>query len=152
MPNPSTVQGDPCVETLALIATHPRPLTRKGVDMPESIKSRLSENTIAALSYITFVPAIYFLIIPRYNRSAYIRFHAWQSLIPNVAFIISVTLSFLVLPAMKSEAGIVLGLVRAMWGVWFGLWIATAIGAMRGKEFKIWMIGSMATRQANPAI
>ena len=36
--------------------------------MQESIKSRLSENTITALSYVTFVPAIYFLIIPRYNE------------------------------------------------------------------------------------
>ena len=83
--------------------------------MSESIKSRLSENTIAALSYITFVPAIYFLIIPRYNRSAYIRFHAWQSLLLDVfAFIIRAALSFLVLPAMKFEAVTVLGFVRVM--------------------------------------
>lgn len=121
--------------------------------MPESIKSRLSENTIAALSYITFVPAIYFLIIPRYNRSAFIRFHAWQSLLLDTfAVIISLALSGLVLPAMKSEAVIVLGFVRAMWGLWFGLWIATSLSAIRGKEFKIWGIGSFAARQANPAI
>jgi uncharacterized membrane protein len=135
-----------------LIADPPRPLTYKGVDMPKSIKSRFSENTIAALSYITFVPAIYFLIIPRYNRSAFIRFHAWQSLLLDAfAVIISLALSGLVLPAMKSEAVIVLGFVRAMWGLWFGLWIATSLSAIRGKEFKIWGIGSFAARQANPA-
>lgn len=117
----------------------------------KTTRSGISENTIAALSYITFVPAIYFLIIPRYNKSPYIRFHAWQSLLLDVfAFLCSVVLSILVLPAIHSETFAVytLDFIRIMWGVWFGLWVVTAIGAMRGKTFKIWIIGNLAAKQA----
>lgn len=117
----------------------------------KTARSGISENTIAALSYITFVPAIYFLIIPRYNRSSYIRFHAWQSLLLDVfAFLCSVILSILVLPAVHSEtlAIYVLDFIRVMWGVWFGLWVVTAIAAMKGKKFKIWIIGNLAAKQA----
>jgi uncharacterized membrane protein len=117
----------------------------------ESGKSGLSENTIAALSYITFVPALYFLIIPRYNKSSYIRFHAWQSLLLDVfAFLISVILSILVLPAVHSLTYqiYVLDFIRVMWGVWFGLWVVTAIAAMKGKKFKIYIIGNLAAKQA----
>ncbi len=117
--------------------------------MTESSKSGISENTIAALSYITFIPALYFLIIPRYNKSSYIRFHAWQSLILDVfAFLISVILSILVLPYSHGAAYFVLGFIRVMWGIWFGLWVVTAIAALKGKKFKIWIIGNLAAKQA----
>jgi uncharacterized membrane protein len=117
----------------------------------KTVRSGISENTIAALSYITFVPAIYFLIIPRYNKSSYIRFHAWQSLLLDVfAFLCSVILSILVLPAVHSETYAIytLDFIRVMWGVWFGLWVVTAIAAMKGKKFKIWIIGNLAAKQA----
>lgn len=119
--------------------------------MTESGKSGISENFIAALAYVTFVPALYFLIIPRYNKSSYIRFHAWQSLILDVfAFLISVVLSILVLPAFHTPGSqiLVLDFIRIMWAVWFGLWVVTAITALRGKRFKIWIIGNLAAKQA----
>ena len=114
-------------------------------------KSGISENFIAAVAYVTFVPAIYFLIIPRYNKSSYIRFHAWQSLVLDVfAFLISVILSVLVLPAFHTAANqvLVLDFIRIMWAIWFGLWIVTAIAALKGKKFKIWIIGNLAAKQA----
>jgi uncharacterized membrane protein len=50
----------------------------------ESVQSGVSENTIAALSYVTLIPALVFLAIAPYNRSAYVRFHAWQSIVLSV--------------------------------------------------------------------
>jgi uncharacterized membrane protein len=115
----------------------------------ESTRSEFSENTIAALSYLTFAPAILFLILPRYNKSSYVRFHAWQSILLNiVAFVISVALSLLAEPALKHGAYFILGLVRVMWGVWFGLWIATALTALNGRRFRILFIGPLAERTA----
>jgi uncharacterized membrane protein len=117
----------------------------------ESGKSGISENFIAAVSYITFVPAIYFLIIPRYNKSSYIRFHSWQSLILDVfAFLISVVLSVLVLPSVHNPtyATWVEYVIMGAWGLWFGLWVVTAIAALKGKKFKIWIIGNLAAKQA----
>jgi uncharacterized membrane protein len=117
--------------------------------VPESTKSGFSENTIAALSYLTFAPAVLFLILPRYNKSSYVRFHAWQSILLNiVAFVVSLALSLLAEPALKHGAYFILGVVRVMWGVWFGLWIATAIIALNGHRFKILFIGPLAERTA----
>ena len=117
--------------------------------MSETTRSGFSENSIAALAYITFIPAILFLILPRYNKSSYVRFHAWQSILLNiVAFVVSVVLSLLAEPALRHGAYFLLGLTRVMWGVWFGLWIATALTALNGRRFKILFIGSLAQRTA----
>lgn len=112
----------------------------------------LSENGIAALSYITFIPAILFLILPRYNRSAYVRFHAWQSLLLNVAaFLLSFLITYLVLPFMLSEAGILLAIVRIIWGIWLGAWVVWAIAALNGKKLSMPLIGKLADKVANPS-
>jgi uncharacterized membrane protein len=126
-------------------------VSEKAAFSEKSEQTGFSENTIGALSYITFVPALYFLIIPRYNKSSYVRFHAWQSILLDVvAFLVSMILSALVLPAMKSQSSaiFVLDVIRVMWGVWFGLWIVTAIAALKGHRFRIWIIGNLSERQA----
>jgi uncharacterized membrane protein len=117
----------------------------------ETTKSGLSENGIAALSYITFLPAILFLILPRYNRSAYVRFHAWQSLLLSVlVFLLSFILTYLVLPYAIPLAGIILLLVRVIWGIWLGTWVVWSIAALNGKKLKLPLLGNLADREANP--
>ena len=118
--------------------------------MSEEINpSGLSENGIAALSYITFIPAILFLILPRYNRSAYVRFHAWQSLLLNVAaFLLSFIVTYLILPFMLREAVILLFIVRLIWGIWLAVW---AVAALNGKKLKLPLLGALADKEANPS-
>lgn len=77
------------------------------------------------------------------------RFHAWQSILLDItAFVASVVLSLLAEPALKQGAYFISGLARVMWGIWFGLWIWTAIIALTGKRFKIYLIGSIAEKTA----
>jgi uncharacterized membrane protein len=40
----------------------------------------LTENVAGALAYLTFIPAIFFLLRPPYNRNPFVRFHSVQSL------------------------------------------------------------------------
>jgi len=118
----------------------------------ETKMSGLSENGIAALSYITFIPAILFLILPRYNTSAYVRFHAWQSLLLNVmTFLLSFALTYLVMPYMMSAAIIFLIITRVIWGMWLGIWVVWAIAALNGKRLKLPLLGALAEREANPS-
>jgi uncharacterized membrane protein len=56
--------------------------------MTEMTQTGLSENSAGALSYVTIIPAIIFLVMPPYNKSSYIRFHAWQSVFFTVACIV----------------------------------------------------------------
>jgi uncharacterized membrane protein len=44
--------------------------------MPDSNPSGLSDNAAAGIAYITLIPAILFLILEPFKRSAYVRFHA----------------------------------------------------------------------------
>ncbi len=118
--------------------------------MSENTSSGLSENGIAALAYITFIPAILFLILPRYNKNAYVRFHAWQSLLLNVAtFLLSFILTYLVMPYMMSSAYTFLIITRVIWGLWLGTWVVWAIAALNGKRLKLPLLGALAEKEAN---
>lgn len=115
--------------------------------MSETNRSAFSENSIAALGYITFAPAVLFLMLPRFNKSSYARFHCWQSILLNIAaFTVSVTLSLLAALALQHGAYFFLGVTRVMWGVWIGLWTSTAVLALNGQRFKIPLIGSIAEK------
>ena len=118
----------------------------------EKNPSGLSENGIAALSYITFIPAILFLILPRYNRSAYVRFHAWQSLLLNVVvFLLSFLITYLILPCMLREAGILLLITEIIWGIWLGAWVVWAVAALNGRKLRMPLLGTLADKVANPS-
>lgn len=47
---------------------------------PPAAGQGLSSTAAAALSYITFIPAVIFLVMEPYNRDRFVRFHAWQSI------------------------------------------------------------------------
>jgi len=115
----------------------------------ETSRTGFSDNSIAALAYITFVPAMFFLVLPRYKTRSYVRFHAWQSILLNLAaFSASVMLSLLAEPALHRGAYVMLSVTRMAWAIWFGLWIATSLTALNGKRFMIPVIGRMAEKLA----
>src|SRR5579872_5032767 len=41
---------------------------------------RRKDNLIAALAYVTFIPAILFVLIEPFKRNRFVRFHAFQSI------------------------------------------------------------------------
>ena len=47
---------------------------------PAAPAEGLSDTAAGALAYITFIPAIIFLVMPPYNTKPFIRFHAFQSI------------------------------------------------------------------------
>jgi uncharacterized membrane protein len=117
--------------------------------MPEPNKSGFSDNSLGAIAYITVVPALFFLAISPYNKSAYVRFHAWQSTVLSaVAFIICLVLSFF--PVLNSyfEPIIYLGLYLLILIVWALVSIWCAIEALNGKLRKLPGIGIWAERQS----
>jgi uncharacterized membrane protein len=123
--------------------------SRKGGFMPEPNKSGFSDNSLGAIAYITVVPALFFLAISPYNKSAYVRFHAWQSTVLSaIAFVICLVLSFF--PVLNSyfEPIIYLGLYLLILIVWALVSIWCAIEALNGKPRKLPVIGIWAERQS----
>jgi uncharacterized membrane protein len=122
---------------------------RKGAIMSAPSQTGLSDNAAGALAYVTFVPAIVFLVLPPYNTNPYVRFHAWQSiLLTATAFVISLLLSFVLVFFMVFGAFALLAITRLIWLGWFVLWLVCVLKALNGQRFKIPLLGDLAEKQA----
>jgi uncharacterized membrane protein len=107
---------------------------------PPAAASGLSESAASALAYITFIPAIIFLLVPPYNQSAKIRFHAIQELgLSVVMFVLSF---FLIIPFLG-------------WLIYFVgflsmlvMWILCILKASQGSAFKLPILGNFAAQQS----
>lgn len=117
--------------------------------MSQPTQSGLSDNAVAAIAYITFIPAIIFLMMPPYNASPYVRFHAWQSIFLNVAaFVVSVAISVIVAFSVVFGAVLFLAISRLVWLAWILVWILCALNALNGRRFKLPILGPLAEKQA----
>ena len=104
-------------------------------------QSGLSDNAAGALAYVTIIPAIIFLIVEPYNKNAYIRFHAWQSIFMGIAaFAIDIVLS--VIPVI---GWIILPFFML---AFFVVWLLVLLKASKGQRFVLPVIGKFAAQQA----
>jgi uncharacterized membrane protein len=117
--------------------------------MPEPKKSSFSDNSLGAIAYLTVIPAIFFLAISPYNKSANVRFHAWQSTILSaVAFILCMVLSLFPVLSTYRESIAFMGLYFLVLIVWAIVSIVCAITALSGKLIKLPLIGKWAEQQS----
>jgi uncharacterized membrane protein len=111
----------------------------------------LSDNSAAAISYLTFIPAVIFLLIEPYNKKPFIRFHAIQCIALSVVsfalhigiMIISMILHFIPL------SFVLFSLCHlAVTVILFIFWLMAIIKASKGEWYKIPFIGDFAEKQA----
>ena len=109
--------------------------------------SGLADNVAGMLAYFTIIPAIIFLVLEPYNKSRFVRFHAWQCVFFNVAWLILwIGLRIVVhIPLL----GFLTLVVRALVGLGgFIVWIILVLKANQGQMFKLPVIGDLAEKQA----
>jgi uncharacterized membrane protein len=104
-------------------------------------QSGLSETAAGAIAYITIIPAIFFLAMEPYNRSSFVRFHAWQSIFLGVAAIAI----HLILGVIPIVGWILLAPASLAFLV---LWIMMVLKASKGELYKLPLIGNFAEQQA----
>ncbi len=121
-----------------------------------SKQSGFSDEAASGLAYVTFIPALVFLIAPRYKHRPEVRFHSWQSAL----FWLSGLLMWVVLSIMGNyppfggflaisiNALAVLVATSIASFLFFILWVIATIKAFNGKRFKIAVIGNMAEKRA----
>lgn len=110
-------------------------------------QSGLSDNAAGALAYVTFIPAIIFLGMAPYNRSSFVRFHAWQSIFLTIAAAIAwAVLMVIGFIPIFNLVDVVLG--PLVWLGFFVLWIILLVKAISGARFKLPIIGDYAEKQA----
>jgi len=116
--------------------------TATGVGSAAAQQGGLSENAAGVVAYVTIIPAIIFLVMVPYNRSSFIRFHAWQS----IFFGITVAVVHFVLGVIPILGWILLLPVGVAFLI---LWIFVMIKASKGERYKIPFIGNFAEQAAN---
>lgn len=109
----------------------------------------LSSNMAAAISYITFIPAVLFLILAPYNRDRFVRFHAWQCIALTIVAV-GVSIVFVVLNMMSLHIlGLLMLLIHlAVRLILFVFWLLALIKASQGQWFKIPIVGDLAASLA----
>src|SRR5882724_2907549 len=79
----------------------------------------LTDNVAGALAYVTFIPAIVFLVLEPYSKNRFIRFHSFQCLfLAGALFALGIVLSIISMVPF-------LGLVTIPLG--FALWVGTIV-------------------------
>lgn len=114
-------------------------LVPQGENM-SSQQSYISENSLGAIAYVAIIPAILLLLIPRYKKNPYVRFHAWQAIeIALTAIVITYGLMFTVV-----RGPLCMGLTwLALMGLSLTCWFC-GVMALRGKTIRLPMIGGWA--------
>ncbi len=115
----------------------------------------LSENAASALSYLAgFITGIIFLVMAPYSTNPRVRFHAFQSIFFNVAWVvfwIAVTILSMVMGMVMPFAFHIFASMFFL-VVWLGgllVWLLLMWKASQGQRLVLPLIGPMAERQAN---
>ena len=114
----------------------------------------LPVTIVAALAYLTFIPAIVFLILDPYNKNRVVRFHSVQCLafwISGILAAIVLKLASLILfiiPVLGPLLVTLLDVVVALAAV--VLWLVLVVKAFQGEMFKLPILGDLAEHYAPP--
>lgn len=118
--------------------------------MSEPNQTGLSDNVAGALAYLTFIPAIIFLVVEPYNKNSYVRFHSWQCIFLCIAaFAINALLTVVMGIAFAFSPYLHLAIWPLIQLCWVIIWILCLLNAINGKRLMLPVIGALAAQQAN---
>jgi uncharacterized membrane protein len=108
----------------------------------------MTDNVAGMLAYFTIFAGIIFLALDPYNKSKFIRFHAWQCVFFNIAWIVLWTALRIVvhIPLLGWLTFLVWPLVML---AGFIIWLILVLKANQGQMFKLPVIGDLAEKQAS---
>lgn len=120
----------------------------------ETGSKTMDTNVVGALTYLAgFVTGIVFLVLDPYKSNSFVRFHAFQSIFFNVAWvafwIVWVILSAVLTPLTAGIFGLIalpLMLIFVLAG--FGIWIFLMYQAYQQRLFRLPIVGRFAAEQA----
>jgi uncharacterized membrane protein len=113
----------------------------------------LEPNIAGALAYVTLLPAIIFLVIEPYNKDRFVRFHAFQSIFFNVAWVVLIFgmiilgIILALIPVLGWILDILLWFIIGLGG--FVLWIILVYKAYNKEKFMLPVVGKLAEQQAS---
>jgi uncharacterized membrane protein len=113
---------------------------------PPAAGAGLAENAASALCYLLgLVTGIIFLVLEPYNRNPRIKFHAWQSILLNIAWVAFWIVLSMVTSVMTFFALFLFPLVGL---AGFFLWLFLMWKAYNNQQVEIPVISQFARQQA----
>lgn len=110
----------------------------------------MADNVAGAICYaLLLVTGILFLVLAPYNQNRAIRFHAFQAIFLNLAWIV-VWFVFSIVLGIIHVAGLFVGLFLSplLWLAFLALWIYMIVSTYQGKTVVLPIIGPLAKQQA----
>jgi uncharacterized membrane protein len=125
----------------------------QAVPTPIGASVGMTDNMAGALCYLFgFITGILFLVLAPYNQDRNIRFHAFQSIFLNIAWVIlwiivtMVTLAFRIIPFLGFFISAVLHFAMGLGGLF--LWLYMMFKTYNGEKIVLPVVGPMAEKQA----
>lgn len=119
---------------------------------PRGKVGRLPENLAGGLAYITFIPAVIFLLLDPYRRNAFTRFHSIQCLLFTIlalALSAALKLASLLLFFIPVAGPLLAVLLSVLIGLGVGvIWLVLVVKALQGELFKLPVLGDFAEQHA----
>ena len=121
---------------------------------PAASSTGMTNNVAGMLCYLVgWITGLIFLLIEPYKNDKFVRFHAFQSIFWDVAFIAlciaSSILGGVLGVVSNSLAGLLmLAIWPLLWLAWFGVKILLMVKAYGNQTFKLPFIGDLAAKQA----
>jgi uncharacterized membrane protein len=103
-----------------------------------------AERAAAAATYLTFIAAAVFLLLPAYRTHRFVRFHAWQSVFLWSIFFILTGIALVLSNVAAAMVFLLLGILASL--AMLFLWIVLTIKAWEGERFELPLLGPLAGR------
>jgi len=139
-------------ETAAFCPNCGRPMKLEKAARAEGKVGIFPENIAGAVAYLTFIPAIVFLVLEPYKNNRFVRFHAVQCLLlwgAAIVFAIALKLAsvvLLIIPVLGRLLVLLVSMVVALAA--FVIWLVLVIKAFQGVMFRLPLLGDVAAPQA----
>jgi uncharacterized membrane protein len=114
----------------------------------------LTSNLAAALAYLLgFITGIFFLVVAPYNKDPFVRFHAFQSILLSIFYIVfSMVWGMIFGTLFIVSLGFLFSLVALAFRVvelgFFLLWLFMMYKSYQNERFSLPIIGPLAAKQA----
>jgi uncharacterized membrane protein len=113
------------------------------------------ENIAGAFAYVTFLPALVFLLLEPYRRNPFVRFHAVQCLLFWLTGVVMAvllrlaSLALLFIPVAGPLLALLLAVIVALAALF--TWIVLLIKAFQGERLALPVIGDLAQQYSRVA-
>jgi uncharacterized membrane protein len=112
----------------------------------------LPQSLAGGLAYLTFIPAIIFLLVEPYKKNRFVRFHSnqcllfWAVLLIAAALLRLLAVAMVFIPVAGPLFMVVIVVVASLAA--FFTWLVLVVKALRGELFKLPVLGDVAERYA----